>query len=155
MKIFITTIVLVLTAFSAKSQNNLAGVYQLIQKDIDSIIAGETITLKCDSTFVIGSDTFKWKSVGKWNMKKDVAIFFSDTIYRRGQLLIQKNKWRYYIQNNALVDVTKVETERQYKRRVRKTNKMLQHASSVEDYTVYKQRQENLIYKKVQSVICK
>ncbi len=155
MKIFITTIVLVLTAFSAKSQNNLAGVYQLIQKDIDSIIAGETITLKCDSTFVIGSETFKWESIGKWNVKKDVVTFFSDTIYRRGQLFIQKNKWRYYIQNNALVDVTKVETERQYKRRIRKTNKMLQHPSSVEDYAVYKQRQENLIYKKVKSVICK
>lgn len=155
MRFFITIIVLVLNTCFAKAQNNFAGVYHLIQKNIDSVLHGETITLTCDSAFIIEKKVFKWKATGKWKRNNDRVTFIIDTVHNREHIITQKSKWHFHLQNDDLVDATVLETERQYKKRNRKLSKQTQHPSVFEDYVVYKNRHENMIYKKIKSITCK
>lgn len=159
MKLFTIIIVVLLKTVTLQSQNDLTGFYQLKQKNIDSIIVGRNITLNCDSTFIFEMQAFKFKAVGRWNrISSDRVRLKVDTVYSRGNIIKKKSKWDLSLQNNNLIDLQKIPTKRQYKRRNRKINKMFHkqglHSGTYEDYESYKERNKNEVYEKSKTFNC-
>lgn len=158
MKLFTIIIVVLLKTVTLQSQNDLAGVYQLKQKNTDSIIVDQNITLNCDSTFIFEMQAFRFKAVGRWNRTSSDRVRLKvDTVYSREYIIKKKSKWDFSLQNNNLIDLQKIPTKRQYKRSNRKIDKIYKkggHSGTYESYDSYKERNGNQLYEKRETFNC-
>lgn len=157
MKLYTIIIVTLFKTVTLQSQNDLGGVYQLKQKNIDSNNI-RIVTLNCDSTFKIEILGFKFKAVGRWRKKpKDKITLKVDTIYNREHIIKEKREWDFYLQNGNLIEFKKTPTKKQYNRSNRKIDKIYKkggHSGSYENYDSYKERNGNQLYIKKETFNC-
>lgn len=137
---------------SVKAHAQLPGKYIYYSAAGENLKDKSTIILNCNNTFLAEDTGFKVVAMGTWRVKKQKLILHTDSSIMHSKTRKNPTTTTYSIQEEGLH--IKVMTKRQYKRMIRRWNKLMPEPGYFEDYEKVKELEENRFYKMIDPFNC-